>query len=156
MAKPQPWSVRIGANAELTLEQDGQTYSVTATCCFPWSHPDAYISLRDQKGTERAFILQLNALETSQRDLIATALGRRNFIPEITAIHSIRDDEELFVWHVTTAAGERTFLTQRREHLRQLRSGAVLVRDVANDVLRISDPKKLDRKSFGLIWMHLD
>ena len=160
MSQALSWSLQRGDAGELLLRRDGGEASegleVQATCCFPWSQPRAFISLRDAKGTEQVFVAALTEVSAETRALIEQDLAARNFIPEILAIERIDEDKELFVWQVRTHAGPRTFLTQRRDHLRQLASGAVLLRDVAHDVYMIRQPKALDRKSLALIWVHLD
>ena len=99
---------------------------------------------------------QLDELAPQQRSIIEEALQLRNFIPEIVAIHAISDDQELYIWSVTTHAGDRKFLTGRRDHVRELPGGKVLIRDVANDVLLIPNPKALDAKSYALLRAQMD
>ena len=150
------WRLSWDAAHRLVLTRDELTTQVFATCCFPWSHPRSYISLRNEHGVEQAFVGQLSDMDPEQRAILEEALHRRNFIPEITTIHAISDDQELYVWSVTTQAGPRKFLTERRDHVRALPGGKVLVRDVANDVLLIRDPEALDAKSYALIRTQMD
>ena len=151
-----PWRVFWDEAHRLMLQGASTPVLVNPNCCFPWSHPHSYISLRDDKEVEHAFIKHLSDLDPEQRGVMVEALQLRNFIPEILAIHAIADDQELYVWSVSTGAGDRKFLTERRDHVRQLPGGRLLVRDVANDVLLIRDPKALDPKSYALIRAQID
>ena len=140
----------------LNLDHATGPVVVSVTCCFPWSHPRSYISLRNDKGVEQAFVAQLSDLVPEQQAILDEALQLRNFITEILAVHTISTDQELYIWSVKTHAGPRKFLTERRDHVRQLAGGKVLVRDVAGDVLLIRDPKALDAKSYALIRAQMD
>jgi hypothetical protein len=150
------WDLGRLPSGRLCLIEGDERIAVGAVTCFPWSHPHAYISLRDDKGQERAFVHQLEELDAPRRSLLVEELARRNFLPEITAISAIDEELEVFLWHVQTRAGPRRFVTKRTDPVRRLPGGGVLIRDVSADLYVIRDPARLDRRSRGLIWMHID
>lgn len=129
---------------------------IQVACCFPWTHPYEFISLRDDKGHEQKLIENLQQLDATTRELIQDELAQRNFMPRITGIEAITDEIELFHWQVVTAAGPRSFLTRRNDHPRRLANGDVLIKDVSNDLYLIPNPKGLDAKSLKLLWVYLD
>jgi len=129
---------------------------VQAVGCFPWGRFGEYISIRDDKGRELRLLEKLDDVDAASRSLIEEELALRNFVPRITAIESVTDELELFNWKVRTAAGPRTFLTNRNEHPRTMPGGALLIKDVCNDLYVIPKPEELDAASYRLLWVYLD
>jgi hypothetical protein len=155
------WNLYRRADGRLVLCHENGTGETTETpvqvaCCFPWTHPHEFISLRDDKGREQKLIENLQQLDAPIRALIEDELAGRNFMPRITGIEAITDEIELFHWRVVTAAGPRSFLTRRSDHPRKLANGDVLIKDVSNDLYLIPNPKGLDAKSLKLLWVYLD
>ena len=130
--------------------------TVRASSCFPWSLPEQFISLADDKGKELLLIDDLVVLPPEEKVLLEEELGLKNFVPRIDRIHFIRREIELFHWTVSTSAGPRSFLTHRHEAPRSLHGGKVLIRDINSDLYLIDDVKALDPKSLKLLWMYLD
>ena len=158
--KPR-WDLYRRADGRLVLRKENGNGETTETpvqvaCCFPWTHPHEFISLRDDKGREQKLIENLQQLDAPIRALIEDELAGRNFMPRITGIEAITDEIELFHWQVVTAAGPRSFLTRRTDHPRKLANGDVLIKDVSNDLYLIPNPKGLDAKSLKLLWVYLD
>jgi hypothetical protein len=155
------WNLTRRADGRLVLrKENGQSEStetpVQVACCFPWTHPFEFISLRDDKGREQRLVENLQQLDAATRELIEDELAERNFMPRITGIEAITDEIELFHWQVNTTAGPRNFLTRRSDHPRKLANGDVLIKDVSNDLYLIPNPKGLDAKSLKLLWVYLD
>ncbi len=152
------WNLSRRADGRLVMRREnveGET-PVQVACCFPWTHPYEFISLRDDKGREQKLIENLHELSSSLREMIEEELAQRNFMPRITGIEAIADEIELFHWKVITNVGPRRFLTRRSDHPRKLANGAVLIKDVSNDLYLIPNPKGLDAKSLKLLWVYLD
>ncbi len=125
--------------------------------CFPWSQPDGFISLRDKKGREIAFVERLDEFGDEQtRRLIEEELQERLFLPRIEKIDALDDQIDLFRWKVKTDAGARIFYTRRREIPRELSIGGVIIKDIAGDCYYIPEPENLDSRSRELLWMYLD
>ena len=155
------WYLYRRADGRLVLRQDNgpdklEETPIQIACCFPWTHPVEFISLRDDKGHEQKLIENFQQLDATTRDLIEEELAQRNFMPRITGIEAISDEIELFHWEVVTAAGRRSFLTRRTDHPRKLANGDVLIKDVSNDLYLIPNPQGLDAKSLKLLWVYLD
>jgi len=155
------WDLYRRTDGRLVLRKENGNSETTETpvqvaCCFPWTHPHEFISLRDDKGREQKLIENLQQLDAPLRALIEDELAGRNFMPRITGIEAISDEIELFHWQVVTAAGPRSFLTRRTDHPRKLANGDVLIKDVSNDLYLIPNPKGLDAKSLKLLWVYLD
>jgi hypothetical protein len=53
-------------------------------------------------------------------------------------------------------AGNRSFQTHLDDWPRVLPGGGLLIRDVAGDLYRLADPKRLDKKSRALLWAFVD
>ena len=102
------------------------------------------------------FIEDLKRLDPASRELLENALAEVGFILEITQIHSIREDFELRNWKVETLQGPRTFQTKLDNWPRPLPKGGILIKDIAEDLLYIPDPSKLDAKSQKILWAFLD
>jgi hypothetical protein len=152
------WNLTRRADGRLVLRREnveGET-PVQVACCFPWTHPHEFISLRDDKGREQELIENLHELPSPLREMIEEELAQRNFMPRITGIEAIADEIELFHWRVITDVGPRRFLTRRSDHPRKLANGDVLIKDVSNDLYLIRNPKGLDAKSLKLLWVYLD
>jgi hypothetical protein len=159
---PEPPTVDLRENAEgrlvLRITEDAGTRDVPvqAVCCFPWSRHDTFISIRDEKGVERHLFENLSKEPAAVQQLIKAHLDRRLFIPTLTAVESIVQQSELFLWKVQTDAGPRSFLTARDEHPRSMGGGRVLIKDVSNDLYLIEEPARLDAHSRRLLWIYLD
>ncbi len=155
------WHLSRNTEGRLVLhglkgEGADEAASVQAVCCFPWSKPHEYISLRDDKGHELVLIETLEELTGEQRQLIEEELALRNFLPRVTQILSISDQMEFFHWEVLTTAGPRSFLTRRHERPRQLGNGQMMIRDICNDIYLVNRSEDMDAKSLRLLWVYLD
>jgi hypothetical protein len=136
--------------------KEHEEVEVQAFSCFPWTHPDKLISLRDGKGHEHIFIEDLEHLSNEARTLLKEELRKQYFVPRILTIFTLAEEKELFVWHVNTNAGPRSFLTNRREQFRTIMNGSVIIRDICNDIYMVQNPQSLDSKSLKLLWVYLD
>jgi hypothetical protein len=155
------WHLARNAEGRLVLSrQNGanadEAMPVQAVCCFPWSKPQEYISLRDDKGHEQVLIEALDSLNLEHRQLIEEELALRNFLPRVTQILDIIDQMEFFHWQVMTTAGPRSFHTRRHKRPRQLGNGQMMIRDICNDIYLVSGSEDMDAKSLRLLWVYLD
>lgn len=149
---------RADGRLALRRTHDGQPLEVPvrAVCCFPWSRRREFVSVRDDKGREHALIERLADLPPETRALIEAELAVSGFVPRIRAVDAIEAQAELFHWKVQTDAGPRSFLTPRGDYLRTLSGGAVLIKDVGNDLYLIEEISGLDPRSRELLWAYLD
>ena len=144
---PPPLTLRRGADGQLRAERGGQTWSVNATRCFPWSMPNRYISLRDDEGTEVALVVEPNDLEPGSKRALEAALAEAGFLFEVVRLVHVEEEVEIRTWTVETKQGLRSFQTARDAWPQELPSGDFLVRDVAGDLYRISKSTRTDATS---------
>ena len=149
--------LRNCASGRITIQDNsGKWVPVNACPCFPWSHPDSFISLRDDEDDEHAFIADLGELSPENQKRIRDALGAGQFTFEITAIQEIDRDFELRVWKVDTNRGPRQLQTMLDEFPQMLDNGTVLITDLAGDLYEIKDRSKLDKASQKKLWAFTD
>ncbi len=149
------------ADGRLVLKNKNEAGEDTETpvqvvCAFPWTMLREYISIRDDKGRELVLIDGMKDLKDPVKKIIDEELARWSFLPRITRIESVTSEMELFRWKVETSSGPRDFLTHRHEYPRALPGGQILLKDVANDLYLIENPKELDPKSRKILWAHVD
>ncbi|MFO0985149.1 MAG: DUF1854 domain-containing protein [Planctomycetota bacterium] len=120
---------------------------VQVALCFPWTRPDAFLSLRNGDGGEERFLENYRDLPAAARELLEEEIRKRYFVARIVRVDEVRDEAELFRWKVLTDAGPRTFLASRTDRPRQLPGGGIVLRDVSGDAYVIPDPNDLDPAS---------
>ncbi|WOO43363.1 DUF1854 domain-containing protein [Rubellicoccus peritrichatus] len=152
----QTISLYRDAWGQLMMEQEGKHSHVFLKPCFPWSEPERHLSLRDKEGVELAVVENLNDLDEESREAANAELKQARFCFEITGIESVERDFELRVWKVRTSEGPRRFLTHLDTWPLKLPGGVLILRDLAGDLYRVSDPDKLDKKSGKLFWAFRD
>lgn len=145
-------------------QDDGQSLAqwgahsahVKAVCCFPWSHPEGFVSLRDDDDFEIAFIPSLDALDEASRAVTREAMRESGFVLEITKVYGLDEEYEVRNWRVETMQGPRTFQTHRDEWPTRLRRGGHLIHAVAGDLIFIPDTATLDPESRKHLRVVLD
>ncbi len=143
-------------DGRLMFLQGNENTEVQAISCFPWIHPDKFISLRDNKGQERLFITDLSHLPTEIRITLEEELQKRNFVPHIITIYKLEEKKGLFAWEVDTNAGLRSFFTNKQEQLRTTTTVSLIIKDINNDLYQIQNLQTLDYNSTKLLWIYLD
>lgn len=131
----------------LQTKHKGADVVVQAQTCFPWSNPSQYISLRDENGNEIAIITSLTDLSEDSRRVVEESLVESAFVMEIEAVLSRAEEFEIRTWQVRTKQGPRKFQTKRDEWPTTMPDGSLMIRDVAGDLFRVSEPKAMDTKS---------
>ncbi len=143
-------------DGQIWVYKNDQPTAVKVSCCFPWTEPGKYISLRDKDDVEVALIDTLAELDTDSRRVIEEALAEVGFVLEIVKIDLMEEDFEIRNWKVVTKHGSRTFQTKLDDWPRPVPGGGLLIRDVAGDLFYIPNPKTLDEKSRKILWAFLD
>jgi hypothetical protein len=147
----------IGADGILRLFKDNKAgVSVKVSQCFPWSLPNRFISIRDEKDNELALINRLEDLDPESKAALESVLAETCFVFEITRIDQLEEDFEIRVWKAMTAKGPRRFQTRLGDFPRHLPDGSLLIRDVGGDLFHIPNPKTLNETSRKLLWSFLD
>jgi len=153
---PENLHVLLQDDGQYTAQWDAFTVHVKAVCCFPWSHPDGFVSLRDDEGLEIAFVPSIDALDEASREVTLRAMREARFMFEIVTVHSLDEEYEIRNWRVETKQGPRTFQTHREEWPIRLKNGGFLVRAVAGDLIFIPEPSTLDPTSRKHLRVVLD
>ncbi len=153
---PKRVQVKRDADGQYTASWDTFSAVVRVNRCFPWTNPERYISLRDDKDQEITLIGQLADLDMDSRAAVEQALAEAGLVLEITRLDLLEEEFEIRNWKVQTRQGPRTFQTRRDEWPRKVGRGGLLVRDVAGDLFHIADANALDRASRKHLEAYID
>ena len=154
--EPRHLTLARRADGRLWTLRDGEARPVWVRRCFPWSEPARYVSLRDEDDNEVALVADPEALDAASREALESALGNAGFVFEVTRVLEIDEEVEIRYWRVETRQGERRFQTRLDDWPRELPGGGLLIRDVAGDLYRLADARRLDKKSRALLWAYVD
>lgn len=134
----------------------GESKLVRLRQCFPWSEPHRFLSLRDDDDHELACIADPRYLSRDSRSAIEDALADAGFVLEVLRVVNVEEEVEIRTWTVETKQGRRMFQTHLDDWPRVLPMGGLLIRDVAGDLYRLSDPARFDKRSRELLWAFVD
>ena len=138
---------REETDGRLYVRISGKDVAVHVKPCLPWSHPQGYISLRDDDDNEIALIEDLKMLDDNSRKHLEQALYDTVFVIQIKKVISCKEEFEVRTWDVITQHGPRKFQTKRDAWPRILPQGKLLIKDVAGDLYSIDDPYSMDAHS---------
>lgn len=94
----------------LSLVYEGTSYNrVKIIRLFPFTDPDKYLSVRDEKNVEIGVIEELESLEKETKDMINEQLSLYYFTPQIQKVFGIKDEYGYAYFHVMTDRGECKF-----------------------------------------------
>jgi hypothetical protein len=148
--------LRRGDDGRLFVMVNEEPVAVRLRQCFPWSEPHRHLSLRDKDEKEIALIEDPATLALESREALERALADAGFVLDVTRVVDIEEEVEIRQWTVETRQGKRAFQTHLDDWPRVLPGGELLIRDVAGDLYRLSDPKRMDAKSRELLWAFVD
>lgn len=148
--------LRISSDGRLVVLIDDVPIRVKLRQCFPWSEPGLHLSLRDDQDREVAIVDDPEDLDDESRSAIEHAIAEAGFVLEVTRVLDIEEEVEIRQWTVDTRQGRRQFQTHLDDWPRALPNGDLLIRDVAGDLYRLSNPKGMDKQSRELIWAFVD
>jgi len=120
--------------------------------CFPLTHPDAFVSLVDDQGQERACIERPDALGADAQHVLRTCLAESELLPVVTRIERILHEATRSTWRVQTDRGARTFIVEQEDHIRRLEDGRHVITDSFGMRFLVPVPERLDahsRRCFG-------
>ncbi|MDA3874525.1 MAG: DUF1854 domain-containing protein [Kiritimatiellae bacterium] len=139
-------------DGRLALQSESGPRPVHLCRCFPWSHPDRLLSLRNQEGEELLFLHSPDDLDPASSALLKTELAQSGALFEIDSIQSLTKEIELRCWEVTTRQGPRSFQTELDEWPRDLPDGRLLIEDLFGDLYVVPPVHQLDPASQKRIW----
>ena len=151
-----PLRIFRASDGRFMASTGGEARAVRITTCFPWTAPDAYISLRDADDREVALVASLDDVDAESRAVLVQALREAAFAFEITQVAVIRKEFEIRHWEVTCREGLRTFQTHMDDWPRALPPHGLLITDVSGDVYVIHDWTALDRHSRKQLAIYID
>ena len=149
-------ALRRAADGRLVAIRGGESVAVRLRQCFPWSEPHRHLSLRDDKDREVLLVEDPATLAPESRSALDSALAEAGFVLEVMRVLEIDEQVEIRQWTVETAHGRRSFQTHLDDWPRVLPMGGLLIRDVAGDLYRLTDPRAMDRRSRELLWAFVD
>ena len=115
--------------------------------CFPWSFPDAYISIRNADGQEIAMLRTLDELDPSSREVAAAELLDKIFNPKIKQIVQCKHEFGISSITAETDRGRAIFQILSRDDVRLLSPTRALFRDVDGNTYELPDLTRLDPAS---------
>jgi len=114
---------------------------------FPWSMPDAYVSIRTAEGKELAVLTDLGTLDPASREVVESELHNKAFNPKILRILKYSHEFGITSIKAETDRGEVIFQFRGRHSIRLLSPTRALFRDVDNNTYELPDFNSLDATS---------
>ena len=115
--------------------------------CFPWSIPEAYISVRSAEGKEIAMLDSLAALDEPSRQIARSELHGNVFQPRIRRVTAFRMEFGVAMVTAETDRGPVSFEIRQREDVRHLSPTRALLRDPDGNTYEVEDLGALDEYS---------
>jgi len=114
---------------------------------FPWSLPDAYISVRDKDGKEVVMLRTLDELDPGSREIVEQELADKIFNPRILQVLQVKREFGMSSMSAITDRGEVLFQFHGRDDVRLLSPTRALFRDVDGNTFELPDVGELDPAS---------
>ncbi len=135
-----------------TLDGDRSWRDVQIARAFPLSDPDKYIGLRDGDDKDIGILETLHGLDAESRRVVEEELERRYFTPQITSVHSVREEFGVVTWDVETTKGQRRFLVRNlKDSTFTLGPARVMMTDVDGNRYEIPDAYTLGPKALLIL-----
>ncbi|NQU09508.1 DUF1854 domain-containing protein, partial [bacterium] len=119
--------------------------------CFPWSHADGYISIRNKEGHELCLFRSLTEATPATRRQIEEELARQEFLPRITVVEQVDDRFDVMAWKVQTDRGPIELQVEHGEDIRRLEDDRVLIKDHSGGWFVVPDLAAMDARSRRLL-----
>jgi len=114
---------------------------------FPWSLPEAYISVRDSEGKEVVMLRTLDELDPDSRRIVEAELADKVFNPKILQVLQVKREFGLSSMSAITDRGEVYFQFHGRDDVRLLGPTRALFRDIDGNTFELPDVGELDPAS---------
>ncbi len=141
----------------LTLKDGTVIENLEPRRLFPFSDPNMYITLLNDKEKEIGFVRDLTEIDEDSRKALEECFAEYYMIPRITALLESVDKFGSLNWVVETDRGRVAFqIRNRHSDIKQMgRSGRVIVRDSNDNRYEIPDYQALDPHSRHLLFSYL-
>lgn len=114
---------------------------------FPWSMPEAYVSIRTADGKEVAVLTDLDSLDPASREIAESELRDKAFNPKILRVLEYSHEFGIASIKAETDRGEVIFQFRGRHSIRLLSPTRALFRDVDSNTYELPDFNSLDTTS---------
>ena len=121
---------------------------------FPFTAPDRFVTLINNKEKEQALINDMNELDEASRRAVEECFAEYYLIPEVTSILHVEDKAGSFKWKVMTDRGVIEFHIRNRQSDIKQDGNTLLMRDSNDNRYRV-DITKLDAKSVKKILSYI-
>jgi hypothetical protein len=128
----------------LTLPDGAVHEDVEPFRCFPWSAPDAAISLMSRDGHELVNLPELSLLPDAARRVLEQDLAAREFVPVIQRIDKSSGLWPPCTWDVQTDRGPSRVTIDSEDDVRRQGSHGALIADASGVRYLIPDSRNLD------------
>lgn len=142
----------------ISLEYNGETYfNVRLTRLIPFYSKTTYISVaydnKDNEFKEIGVIKDMNELSEDQYKMIDEYLEYKYYMPEITKVYSIKDNNRGFIFvDIQTTSGRKTIcIRDWYSNFRMLSEKLLYAVDVDGNKYFCPDIDKLDKKSLSIL-----
>ena len=141
----------------LTLKDGTVIEDLEPRRLFPFSDPNMYITLLDDKEKEIGFVRDLTEIDDDSRKALEECFAEYYMIPRITALLESVDKFGSLNWVVDTDRGRVAFqIRNRHSDIKQMgRSNRVIIRDANDNRYEIPDYTALDAHSKHLLFSYL-
>ena len=141
----------------LTLKDGTVIENLEPRRLVPFSDPNMYITLLNDKEKEIGFVRDLTEIDEDSRKALEECFAEYYMIPRITALLESVDKFGSLNWVVETDRGRVAFqIRNRHSDIKQMgRSGRVIVRDSNDNRYEIPDYQALDPHSRHLLFSYL-
>ena len=141
----------------LTLKDGTVVEDLEPRRLFPFSDPNMYITLLDDKEQEVGFVRDLTEIDDDSRKALEECFAEYYMIPKISALLESVDKFGSLNWVVETDRGRVAFqIRNRHSDIKQMgRSNRVIIRDANDNRYEIPDYTALDAHSKHLLFSYL-
>ena len=137
----------------LEVEGDRTYLEFRAARLFPITRRLELISITDGAGDEIGILRRLGDLPKPMRRIVLEQLRKRYFVPQITYVHSLKDEFGILYWDVDTTRGRREFVVREvRENVREFAGGRMQIADVDGNCFEIADIDALPGKGVAELY----
>ena len=142
------WNVGDATRPRCEIAGDRCIIQTRLTRCFPLSHPDSFVAIRDADGKEVGIIKEPSKLDEQSQKVLAEQLDRLYFTPVIQRIVSLKQEASMWRWEVDTQRGVASFyLRGVRDSVHEVAPGRWQIYSVDGQRYEIQNYEKLDAKT---------
>ena len=141
-------------NFELIQDSGTAQEVVALKPCFPFLHPEEFLSIRNSKGKELKLLKDLNHLDTESKQAIKDYLNFRNYRMEIESVIKIVEEYGMRNWVVSIKGEERSFQTELTVWPKVYGDDLVVI-SLDGDIYSL-DTTQLDKKTMKWVFPFLN